>query len=110
VGAKEVSPDSPTIFVLAGANGAGRSSVGGAAFRTTGREFFNPDEIAREIRELGYSVEDASSQAWQLGAEQLRSAIRNRADFSFETTLGANTIPRLLREAAKSGFDVGSGV
>ena len=36
----------------------------------------------------------------------LESAIRNRTDFAFETTLGANTIPRLLKEAAEAGIDV----
>ena len=29
-----------------------------------------------------------------------------RLDFAFETTLGANTIPRLLAEAASQGIDV----
>ena len=93
--------------MLAGVNGAGKSSVGGARFRKRGRTFFNPDEEARAIRgETGCSVEEANAQAWQVGKEQLLSAIRKRESFTFETTLGANTIPRLLREAAESGFEV----
>jgi predicted ABC-type ATPase len=31
------------IFVIAGVNGAGKSSVGGAAFRSFGGEYYNPD-------------------------------------------------------------------
>jgi predicted ABC-type ATPase len=34
----------------------------------------------------------------------LEDAIRHHTNFNFETTLGANTIPTLLREAAESGL------
>jgi len=93
--------------VLAGVNGAGKSSVGGARFREIGRTFFNPDEEARTIRtETGCSLEEANAQAWQVGKELLQSAIRKGESYTFETTLGANTIPKLLREAAENGFEV----
>jgi len=36
----------PCIYALAGTNGAGKSSVGGAMFRESGAEYFNPDEAA----------------------------------------------------------------
>ena len=39
----------PRVYVLAGVNGAGKSSVGGAAIRGFGGEYFNPDEAARQI-------------------------------------------------------------
>jgi predicted ABC-type ATPase len=101
-----VSSDSPFLFVLAGVNGAGKSSVGGKAFGS-GEAFFNPDEEARAIRsETGCSLEEANAKAWQVGKERLLSAIRKRENYTFETTLGANTIPKLLREAAENGFAV----
>jgi predicted ABC-type ATPase len=40
----------PCIYVLAGTNGAGKSSVGGAAIREKGADYFNPDEATRRIR------------------------------------------------------------
>jgi predicted ABC-type ATPase len=96
----------PVLHVLAGVNGAGKSSVVGATFLMSG-SFFNPDEAARSIRrETACSIEDANVQAWQVGKERLQLAIQKRKSYAFETTLGANTIPRLLREAAKSGFRV----
>lgn len=99
--------DAPVLFVLAGVNGAGKSSVGGVRIRESGMNYFNPDEAARAIRaETDCSIEDANAQAWNLGKERLQSAVRKRESFSFESTLGANTIPRLLQEAAKSGFAV----
>jgi predicted ABC-type ATPase len=39
----------PRIFVLAGVNGAGKSSIGGAAFRQFGSDYYNPDEAARAL-------------------------------------------------------------
>jgi predicted ABC-type ATPase len=97
----------PVIFVLAGVNGAGKSSVGGSAVKHLGREHFDPDLVAREIRiRLDCSLEEANAQAWQEGKERLESAISTRDDFAFESTLGGNTIPRLLQTAAEAGLDV----
>ena len=38
----------PRLYALAGVNGAGKSSVGGAMIRASGADYFNPDEAARE--------------------------------------------------------------
>jgi predicted ABC-type ATPase len=104
--AKVVAP--PRIYVLAGVNGAGKSSVGGAAIRDLGGEYYNPDEAARSLTlanpRLGQT--EANSKAWLIGKKLLEKAIANGLDFAFETTLGANTIPALLRDAAQQGFEV----
>ncbi len=96
------------IYVLAGTNGAGKSSIGGAAIRVQGADYFNPDEAARVIRvvEPGLTQEEANSRAWHEGRRLLERAIEERLDFAFETTLGGNTIPRLLEQAAARGIDV----
>jgi predicted ABC-type ATPase len=96
------------IYVLAGVNGAGKSSIGGAAFRESGAEYYNPDEVARELMatRLGMTLAEANADAWQIGRTLLERAIRERLNFAFETTLGGNTIPRLLGEAAKSGIEI----
>ncbi len=96
------------IYVLAGVNGAGKSSVGGEALRSRGADYYNPDEAAREIRAArpGLTLIEANALAWQKGREMLERAIRERLVFVFETTLGGNTIPRLLSEAAKSGIQI----
>lgn len=97
----------PIILVLAGVNGAGKSSVGGSVIRQIGTTYFNPDERSAEIRrKLGMSMPDANVRAWTEGKELLELAIRDRFDHAFETTLGGTTIPRLLVEAAEADFDV----
>ena len=37
------------IYVIAGVNGAGKSSIGGATFREFGAEYYNPDEAASRM-------------------------------------------------------------
>jgi predicted ABC-type ATPase len=95
------------IFVLAGVNGAGKSSIGGAFLRERNLDYFNPDEAARRIRKTtGGSIDDANALAWQEGKRRLESAIATRSNYAFESTLGGNTIPRLLREAADAGIPI----
>lgn len=98
----------PRIYVLAGVNGAGKSSVGGAAFRAFGADYYNPDEAARAliIANPGLDQAEANAAAWQQGRRLLERAIAERLDFAIETTLGGSTIPRLLAEAAAQGFEV----
>ena len=93
----------PFIFVLAGVNGAGKSSVGGNLLAEHGVPWFNPDGYARELMSrLHVTPEEANAAAWQFGREQLEEAIANGRNFAFETTLGASTIPGLLAKASAS--------
>lgn len=102
------SPKTPRIYVLAGVNGAGKSSIGGASFRASGADYYNPDEAARKLMAAnpGITQAQANGTAWQQGRFLLETAIARRLDFVFETTLGANTIPRLITEAASKGAEV----
>ena len=96
------------IYVLAGTNGAGKSSVGGAAIRGKGADYFNPDEATRRIRSAHprLSEADANIAAWQEGRRLLEEAIAKRLMFAFETTLGGRTMPSLLRRALAEGVGV----
>ena len=98
----------PCIYVLAGTNGAGKSSIAGAMFLQKGAEYFNPDEAARLILSAnpGISQEEANSAAWQEGKRLLERAIAERCNFAFETTLGGKTITALLERALLSGIEV----
>lgn len=98
----------PSIYVIAGVNGAGKSSVAGETFRQSGADYYNPDEAARRLLASNPSLKqtEANSAAWHEGVRLLKRAIDERLDFAFETTLGANTIPRLLRKAANAGVDI----
>lgn len=94
------------LFVLAGPNGAGKSSIGGAFYRSIGREYVNPDEVTRQILSDNASLDpgQANSLAWQLNVRMLREAISRRTSYAFETTLGGNTITALLRQGVQAGM------
>ena len=102
------SPRQSRIYVLAGVNGAGKSSIGGAAFRASGADYYDADEAARVLMAANPTLTqaDANSAAWHEGVKLLKRAIAERKDFAFETTLGANTIPRLLAQAASQGIEI----
>ena len=97
-----------SIYVIAGVNGAGKSSVEGETFRQSRTDYYNPDEAARRLMTANPTLTqaEANSSAWHEGVRLLKRAIDERLEFAFETTLGANTIPRLLRKAARTGSDI----
>ncbi|WP_419737368.1 AAA family ATPase [Pseudomonas sp. COR18] len=93
----------PFIFVLAGVNGAGKSSVGGALLAENGLDWFNPDSFARELTaSLGIDPQRANGLAWEHGRQQLENALREGRNHAFETTLGGNTIALMLAQAART--------
>jgi predicted ABC-type ATPase len=98
----------PCIWVLAGTNGAGKSSIGGALLRESGGAYFNPDEAARRILRESPTLDQAraNSLAWSLGVRQLETAIRKKCDYFFETTLGGATVTARLLRALDAGQDV----
>ena len=98
----------PSIYVLAGTHGAGKSSVAGAAIRARGTDYFNPDEAARRILDANLRGDpgEANRLAWLQGKRLLEGAIARRVSFAFETTLGGSTIPALLEQASAAGMPV----
>ena len=98
----------PHIYVLAGTNGAGKSSIAGAMLIEEGVEYFNPDEAAELIRVAnpGITLEESQSAAWNEGRRLLERAINEGLDYAFGTTLGGRTIPALLEKAVEAGIEV----
>jgi len=103
----DASPAS-CIYVLAGTNGAGKSSVAGAMLLRRGAEYFDPDQAATQIRSANSAItnEEANSAAWRQGRRLLERAIAERLNFAFETTLGGHTIAALLESALLVGVEV----
>ena len=91
----------PVLYVLAGVNGAGKSSIGGQLLHAQGVPWFNPDTFARELRaELHCPQEDVNSQAWHEGMRRLAIALDTGTSFAFETTLAGRTVPARIHDAA----------
>ncbi|MYB34802.1 MAG: ZTL protein [Gammaproteobacteria bacterium] len=96
------------ITVIAGVNGAGKSSIFGQYIRKHKGHYFNPDEVARSLMRKNDSLsqDEANSKAWLLNVEFLQESIETEADYAFETTLGGNTITQILHEAMDAGREV----
>lgn len=93
----------PRLLVLAGVNGAGKSSIGGGTLARAGGAWFNPDDFARALMAgQDYTQAQANIEAWQEGMRRLDEALARGHDHAFETTLGGNTVPAKLVEAAKT--------
>ncbi|MGV8943196.1 hypothetical protein [Thermomonas sp.] len=93
----------PFLYVLAGVNGAGKSSIGGFLLQRAGLAWFNPDTFARElVATTGCEQIEANAAAWREGMRRLDDAIANARNYAFETTLGGNTVPRKILAATAS--------
>jgi predicted ABC-type ATPase len=90
----------PVLLVLAGVNGAGKSSIGGSILERDGLAWFNPDTFAREWMAVsGCTTQQANAVAWNEGLRRLDAAVAAGKSYAFETTLGGATIAGRLRDA-----------
>ena len=93
----------PVLFVLAGVNGAGKSSIGGAVLAQAGLSWFNPDDFAREYRlATGCAQLQANAAAWGQGLRRLDEALAEQRSHAFETTLGGATMAQRIAAASRS--------
>jgi predicted ABC-type ATPase len=92
-------------MVLAGNNGAGKSSIGGnVMLRRAGLSWFNPDAYARLLIDSGLPLApaEANARAWQHGVDLLDRALAAGHSHAFETTLGGRTMPQKIAAAART--------
>lgn len=93
----------PVLYVLAGVNGAGKSSVGGHLLERAGLTWFDPDTFARELMaETRCDQTEANAAAWQEGIRRLDEAVANGAHYAFETTLGGRTVSTRINAASRT--------
>lgn len=93
----------PVLYVLAGVNGAGKSSIGGSLLQRAGLTWFNPDTFARElIATTGCDQDTATAHAWADGVRRLDAAVAANRTYAFETTLGGRTIAAKIRAATRT--------
>jgi predicted ABC-type ATPase len=93
----------PVLYVLAGVNGAGKSSIGGHVLELNGESWFNPDTFSREfMAATGCDQETANGVAWQEGMRRLDNAIAKGVGHAFETTLGGRSVTAKILQATKT--------
>jgi predicted ABC-type ATPase len=96
----------PTIYIIAGCNGAGKTT---ASFTVLPellqiKEFVNADEIARGLSP--FQPEMVSIEAGRIMLNRIDELIRLNLDFAFETTLATRSFAGLCDTAKSKGYQI----
>ena len=96
----------PDIFIIAGCNGAGKTTAAynllPEVFKTV--EFVNADEIARGLSP--FTPTGVAFQAGRIMLERLEQLIGENKSFSFETTLSGHAYLDFIKKAKERGYGI----
>jgi predicted ABC-type ATPase len=97
-------PEQPVAIVLAGINGAGKTTSSQAllADQLAVMSFVNADAIARGLN--AFAPESVALQAGRVTLTRLRELSEEKADFAFETTLAWRTYLAFLDGLRQNGY------
>ena len=94
----------PKLYILAGANGSGKSTISKVLLPAEGIVYINPDDIARE-----FNPENPVAAQIQAGKETLKriDALLGRGDsFAIESTLSGLGYLSVIKRARESGYEI----
>ncbi len=96
----------PQVAVLAGINGAGKSTASQRILREAMKIplFTNADVIARGLN--AFDVESVAGKAGRIMLEHMPELVAARRSFAFETTLSGRAYVTWLRDMKRDGYDV----
>jgi predicted ABC-type ATPase len=95
----------PTIYLIAGCNGAGKTTFAKEFLPGIGViRFLNADEIARGLSPLDPSV--VAFKAGRLLLSELRELIDRQETFALESTLSGRTYLKIFEEAKQHGYAI----
>jgi predicted ABC-type ATPase len=101
-----VPASKPTIYVIAGCNGAGKTVFAKEFLPHEVRclRFYNADEIARGLSPLEPSA--GAIKAGRLLLAEVRESIDRRETFALESTLSGKTYVRIFRRARSLSYEM----
>ncbi|MEB3343444.1 zeta toxin family protein [Okeania sp.] len=96
----------PEIYVIGGANGSGKTTVAKKLLPNVLDifEYVNADEIATGLSP--FNAESVAIQAGRLMLERLKTLVKEKLDFAFETTLAARNFAHFLRNCKADGYTI----
>jgi predicted ABC-type ATPase len=95
----------PTIYIIAGCNGAGKTTFAKEFLPSIGViRFLNADEIARGLSPLRPGA--VAFKAGKLLLTELRGLIHRQETFALESTLSGTTYVRIFEKAKRRGYAI----
>jgi predicted ABC-type ATPase len=95
----------PTIYLISGCNGAGKTTFAKEFLPSIGvTHFLNADEIARGLSPLDPSV--VAFKAGRLLLSELRELIDRQETLALESTLSGKTYVKIFKEAKQRGYRI----
>lgn len=102
------SEANPTVIIIGGPNGTGKTTIAPALLAHLGMEtFVNADTIARGLSAL--NPEGRAFEASRIMLGELHRLAERRESFAFETTLASRTFQPWLRRLIKTGYQFALG-
>lgn len=96
----------PTIYIIAGCNGAGKSTVANVILPQflNCKEFVNADSIAAGLSP--FQPETVSFQAGRIMLKRIKELIEHNTTFAIETTLTTKSYVNLLKKAKEKKYKI----
>ena len=96
----------PTIYIIAGCNGAGKSTSANVILPQflNCKEFVNADSIASGLSP--FQPETVSFQAGRIMLNRIKELVNQKATFAFETTLTTKSYVNLIKKTKEKKYKI----
>lgn len=92
------------LYIIAGANGCGKSTLANILLQEKNLEFLNADEIAKEI--APNAINSVPISAGKMYFKRLNEYFQNNKSFAVESTLSGNNIIRIIENARQKNYKI----
>ena len=93
----------PRLYILAGANGSGKSTISKVLLPSEGIVYVNPDDIAKGL--CPAKPEEARIAAGREALRQIDDFVNRGVSFAVESTLSGSAYIKTLRRAREKGYE-----
>ena len=99
-------PTTPTIYIIAGCNGAGKTTFAGVFLPQEIKclRFLNADEIARGLSP--FAPAQSAIKAGRILLEEVAASLARKETFALESTLSGKTYIKIFRRALSLGYEI----
>ena len=91
------------LYILAGANGSGKSTISKVLLPSEGIVYVNPDDIAKELNPT--DPVSARIEAGRVTLGKINTLLESGDSFAVESTLSGNAYIKMLEQAKVAGYE-----